>query len=124
SRSGAQRHPKSGHLIDTYEVPCSDGPVTVFIDMYGCEKYEKLLAERSPELGELEARFETGRYADVVRSCEDIFVAGKPLDAWSWCGALEPAALVLLGDRRATAILGRYCDPLPPDGPKSDARVQ
>src|SRR5690606_4764505 len=55
SRSGAQRHPKSGHLIDTYEVPCSDGPVTVFIDMYGCEKYEKLLAERSPELGELEA---------------------------------------------------------------------
>lgn len=26
----------TGHVIDLYEVPCSTGPVQLFVDMYGC----------------------------------------------------------------------------------------
>jgi hypothetical protein len=27
---------RDGHRVDVYEVPCEDGPVHVFVDMYSC----------------------------------------------------------------------------------------
>lgn len=124
ARSGAQQSPETGHPVDTYEVPCSDGPVTVYVDMYGCERYARLLAASpSAELEAVAARFDAGRYPEVVMSCEAIFERGEPLDVWSVCGTMEPAALVLLGDRRAIGIMRRTCAPMPPASPKSDARV-
>jgi hypothetical protein len=32
-----------GHVIDLYVIPCSSGPVEVYVDMYGCPEYEKML---------------------------------------------------------------------------------
>ena len=123
ARSGSQRSPTTGHPVDTYEVHCKTGTVTVFIDMYGCSEYQRILtAKKSSVLAELERKFDGGEYPEVVRECELVFSAGKPLDAWSFCGALEPAALALLGDRRAIDIMRRTCEPMLPDGPKSDAR--
>lgn len=123
ARSGSQRSPNSEHLIDTYEVPCAGGNVTVYVDMYGCDEYRKLLVEKSPELDQIQSRFDAGRYGELIGQCEAILERGKPVDAFSWCGVLEPAALVLLGDRRAVAIMARTCEPMPPDSEKSDARV-
>ena len=30
---------RSGHIIDLYEVPCPEGPRSVYVDMYGCTEH-------------------------------------------------------------------------------------
>jgi hypothetical protein len=123
SRSGAQRSPTTGHLLDTYEVPCKGGTVTVYIDMYGCEEYRKLVASPSQELKEIQGGFDAGEYRAILARCAEILNGGKPPDAFSWCGIVVPATLVLLGDERAPLAMKQTCDPMPPHGDKSDARL-
>ena len=30
---------RSGHIIDLYEVPCPEGPRSIYVDMYGCTEH-------------------------------------------------------------------------------------
>ena len=48
TRLGALDHPSNGHIVDVYRVPCPDGDVELFVDMYGCEEYEKQLTDNAP----------------------------------------------------------------------------
>lgn len=43
ARKGNVGANSKGHIIDLYEIPCSNGPVEVYVDMYGCPEYEKML---------------------------------------------------------------------------------
>lgn len=43
ARKGNVGANSKGHIIDLYVIPCSDGPVEVYVDMYGCPEYEQML---------------------------------------------------------------------------------
>ncbi len=43
ARSGNVGPNSSGHIIDLYEVPCPEGVVQVYVDMYGCPEMQRML---------------------------------------------------------------------------------
>lgn len=43
ARAGNVGANTAGHIIDRYEVPCGGGPVSVYVDMYGCPEMEAQL---------------------------------------------------------------------------------
>lgn len=45
ARSGNVGANHTGHIIDRYVVKCPEGPVEVYVDMYGCEAQERKLEQ-------------------------------------------------------------------------------
>lgn len=43
ARRGNVGSNSKGHIIDLYVIPCAGAPVEVYVDMYGCPEYEKML---------------------------------------------------------------------------------
>jgi hypothetical protein len=126
SRSGSQARPRSDHLVDTYEVPCASGTMTVFVDMYGCpEEQEKLrsFTERlSPAAEKLMTAYDSGDHPHVLERCGNL--RDDESDLFTWCLILEPASLVLLNERAAAVhFMENLCSKMPAAGPKSDARA-
>ena len=42
-REGSMEAPKGNHILDKYNVPCADGVVELYVDMYGCPEYANRL---------------------------------------------------------------------------------
>lgn len=127
SRSGSQPHPRSGDLVDTYEVPCAGGSVTVYVDMYGCAEQRRMLAQaqkESPGVERMMDAFDAGEYEKVIEHCGGVMSHGEPFDEFMWCGFIDPASLVLMNmTAEAIRFMGKLCGAMPPSGPKSDARI-
>lgn len=43
ARAGNVGLDAKGHVIDLYVLECPEGPVEIYVDMYGCPEYEKML---------------------------------------------------------------------------------
>jgi hypothetical protein len=126
SRRGSDENPNNGHVVDIYRVPCQSGNVHLFVDLYGCETYEKRLvsgSDRSPELERLVARFEALDFQGVAKHCAHASDA-MPADEASECMTLLPASLVMLGRPEiGMGLLGELCGNMPQPSSLSDIRA-
>lgn len=126
AQRGSNENPRNGHVVDIYRVPCGSGPVHLFVDLYGCETYEKrLLAKsgRSAELAQLVQRYESQDFRGVAQHCADPDT-GMPPDEASECMTLLPASLVMLGRAEAgIGFLGELCNNMPEASSLSDIRT-
>lgn len=134
SRAGSLGPDAKGHMIDVYEVPCPQGKVEVFVDMYGCAEMEQQLV-RDRNLAdplELDTLFAAGNYDEVRKRCialaEDTERRGNGDEAPGLsvyhCGIFTPALLVRAGNiDRAVQAAGRTCQSYPPVTPRSTVRV-
>jgi hypothetical protein len=128
ARVGAEQNPSTGHFVDSYAVPCERGKITLYVDMYGCEEMQQLEQQVSgkpgPGVERLVGLYDTGSYAGVMSQCASVMMTGKPMDEWVWCGYLQPASMVMMGEpREATEFVGKLCSGMPPAGPASAARA-
>lgn len=110
ARTGSKAHP-GGHIVDLYDVPCSGGPVTVYVDMYGCPEAEALLQSRpTPALAGATQAFDRGDYRGAVKACLGI-MDGDKVDADTVeCLSMTPAAMMLDGaDEGGLKLIGAFC---------------
>ena len=126
-RRGSIPSSHNGHILDVYDVPCTSGPVAVYVDMYGCPEYEEILRESeqgSPGASELKAAFQSGDFAGVVTHCQERG-ASAANDERTWCRVLVPAALYAqLRKSDSFAAVTEACSRLHEATPHSDARAQ
>lgn len=114
ARQGGRKHP-SGHIVDLYLVPCTEGDVTVYVDMYGCpEQQANLEAGPSPEFKQAVEAFDEGNFPDAVRSCMQVLDRENVDRNTLECLALTPAAMALSGgEPQALKLVGGFCSKLP-----------
>lgn len=126
ARRGSLPAPQGAHILDRYDVPCSGGSATVYIDMYGCPEYEKVLAESQQGTAEGSALlkgFQQGDLAGTLERCQALGPS-SPGDEQGWCVALVPASLYGQGRYlEGLATVTDYCTRLPPASAASDARA-
>lgn len=126
ARRGSDENPSSGHVVDIFRVPCPGGNVHLFVDLYGCEDYERRLVagtERSEGLASLVARYESLDFKGVALHCAHAN-DGMPPDEASECMTLLPASLVMLGRAEAgIGFLGELCSNMPQPSSLSDIRA-
>lgn len=126
ARRGSDENPDDGHVVDIYRVPCSGGNVHLFVDLYGCQDYQRRLVsgtEKSPELTTLVARYESLDFKGVAQHCAHAN-DGMPPDEASECMTLLPASLVMLGRADAgIGFLGELCSNMPEPSSLSDIRT-
>jgi len=135
ARAGSLGPDARGHMIDVYEVPCPQGKVEVYVDMYACPEMEAQLA-RDRNLAdplELDVHFAAGRYDEVRTRCialaDEAERRGNSEESPSLsvyhCGIFTPALLVRAGlTDQAVAAAGRTCQAYPPPSPRSSVRVE
>lgn len=127
SRSGSQPSPKNKDIIDTYEVPCDGGNVTVYIDMYGCEEQQNSANQGfSERFQKAASSYMAGDLRGAVKVCLGILKEddANQNDAVE-CGFLVSAAMALGGDEnKANSLLSEMCSGLPPPSAKSAARAE
>lgn len=124
SRVGSVDHPQSGHIVDVYRVDCGR-EVEVFVDMYGCEKYEAQLekSEPSDSLQKLLSSYEEQDFGAVIDQC------GKSptdleADESMGCMVLVPASFFVVGNAAgAVHVLKEMCAHMPPPSSLSNARA-
>ncbi|HEY8945890.1 MAG TPA: hypothetical protein VIM73_16590, partial [Polyangiaceae bacterium] len=126
ARRGSDENPDNGHVVDIYRVPCNSGSVHLFVDLYGCEQYQRRLIsgnEQSRELGTLVARYEALDFKGVAQHCAHADESMPPDEA-SECMTLLPASLVMLGRPEAgVGFLGELCSSMPQPSSLSDVRA-
>jgi hypothetical protein len=125
ARLGALDHPQTGHIVDVYRVPCPDGDVQLFVDMYGCSEYEAQLTEDAPSssLEQLMTHYDEEDYGAVISQC-DRSPAELEADESMYCMVLVPASFFVTGKASvAVGVLRDLCDRLPPPSSLSDARA-
>jgi hypothetical protein len=127
ARRGSQGAPQGEHILDVYDVSCPEGMVTLYIDMYGCPEYEKMLQqsrEGTAQGSALQAAFLGGKFEQVVAHCREL-APGAPHDERIWCSYLTTASLYALKrDSEALSNLTENCTNLHEATPHSDARAQ
>ena len=124
SRQGGRQHP-GGHIVDLYQVPCTGGDVTVYVDMYGCPEQQVALDRGpSPEFKAATEAFDEGNFPESVRQCMEI-VDRETVDRNTIeCLALTPAAMALSGgEPQALKLVGGFCSKLPTGG-QQKVRIQ
>jgi hypothetical protein len=125
ARLGALDRPNSEHIVDVYRVPCAGGPVEVFVDMYGCERYEEQLTESAPSssLELLMSRYDEEDFGAVISQC-DRAPTELEADESMYCMVLVPASFFVTGKASvAVGVLRELCNRLPPPSSLSDARA-
>jgi len=125
ARLGALDHPTSSHIVDVYRVPCPDGDVELYVDMYGCEEYEQQLTDHTPSrsLETLMASYDDEDYQAVISQC-DKNPAELEADESMYCMVLVPASFFVAGKASiAVGVLRELCNRLPPPSSLSDARA-
>jgi hypothetical protein len=125
SRLGALDHPTTSHIVDVYRVPCPGGDVELFVDMYGCEEYEKQLTDNAPSrsLEELMESYDDEDYNAVISRCDRAPVELEA-DESMYCMVLVPASFFVAGKASvAVGVLRELCSRLPPPSSLSDARA-
>jgi hypothetical protein len=126
ARKGSVEGQSNGHMIDVYEIPCSNKPLSIYVDLYGCPEYQERLAQlqqSSPELTALTTNFDEGAFRKVVERCQSD--AKLAVDERAYCLWLVPAALEALGSNvDGLASAAKVCSGMPPAGPQSSARAE
>jgi hypothetical protein len=125
-RLGTLQHPTNGHIVDIYRVPCPDGDVELFVDMYGCEEYAQRLNDTTPSksLEDLLTGYDEEDYEAVITRCARAPDELEP-DELLYCMVLVPASLFVVGSPDAAVqVLQQLCSRLPPPSSLSDARAQ
>ena len=126
TRRGSLPAPQGNHILDAYDVPCPGGEVAVYVDMYGCPEYERMLVESeqgSTGSKELQRAFNEGQFEQIIARCEGL-ASDAPNDEKVWCAALIPACLYgLKRDADGLTALTERCSRLHEATPASDARA-
>lgn len=126
SRRGSLRAARGNHILDAYDVPCPGGKVAVYVDLYGCPEYERMLVESeqgSTGSDELQRAFNEGQFEQIIGRCEAL-ASDAPNDQKVWCAALIPASLYgLKRDADGLTALTERCTSLHDATPASDARA-
>ncbi len=123
ARSGSQQRPGSSHMLDTYEVPCRGGGVTVYVDMYGCDYQAPASASHGALGSKILAAFDAAEDVAVLETCAGVD-RREELDAAAICGVVVPASLTLVGEvEAAERHFADLCSRLPPQSEKSDIRA-
>lgn len=126
SRRGSNENPRNGHVVDIYRVPCQSGDVHLFVDLYGCERYEKRLIgtkQRSRQVLSLMARYEALDFEGVAEHCAHPGEDMSPDEATE-CMTLLPASLVMLGRSDVSlGLMGALCSNMPEPSSLSDIRT-
>ena len=110
ARTGSRPHP-SGHIIDLYQVPCSGGAETVFVDMYGCPEQAALLeGAGSTRASEAAIAFDDGKFKSAVEICQRETDKDRSSAAATECVGLAPAAMILGGaESGGVKMVGASC---------------
>jgi hypothetical protein len=127
ARRGSVPDSRTGHHIDIYEVPCSEGTKRVYVDLYGCPQEEEKLRgrmSRVTKVDPVQSDFDAGRYSAVIDRCR--FLQAIPQnEAGVFCLPLYPASLYMIGDKAAAVEqMGRTCSAFPEPSPDSDFRAR
>jgi hypothetical protein len=121
ARSGS-RPAANGHHIDSYEVPCAGGTVTVYVDMYGCDEMAPPSDELPRAAKELLELFRAGDLAGLLGKCTALELReGRPGTEQIVCAMTLPVVRLAF-DENHGATVEQTCSGLPPASPKSDAR--
>lgn len=124
ARSGSRRA-DNGHFIDSYEVPCAGGTVTVYVDLYGCDEQPPPSEELPAVAQELLEQFRAGDLETVVERCAEARASGPRQRSAEYlvCSMILPVTLLALGAGTGEAEVASICSAMPPVSDKSDARV-
>lgn len=122
SRKGALKSPKSGHMVDIYEVPCPGGTESVYVDLYGCGTPEPKPGG-SAKADAIMALFDAGDFRKVLKECGGVFGGGGDPEAAALCMGIGPASVAMNGEDGAE-LMGLVCRSMPPLGPKSRVRAE
>lgn len=122
ARSGSRRG-GGGHHIDSYEVPCASGAVTVFVDMYACDEQPLPEEQLSAGARKLMGDFEAGSFEELMGRCSELRSSpGGPPTELVVCAMTVPVVLLALGENEGDVEVERTCAGLPAPSEKSDAR--
>lgn len=123
SRSGSRRA-ENGHYVDSYEVPCASGTVTVYVDLYGCDEQPAPDQQLTAGARELLEHLRTGAFEELVERCAELRSGpSRPPAEVVVCGVTLPVALLALGESTGDVAVERTCSGMPPLSDKSDARL-